>query len=296
MKRLIVVLTLTISMASNLPADDYFSMKKEAYSLYHSGKHTKSKEFVKRYIEKNPKDVRAKNLLAVLYYWDKEYLKAKNLLEEILSKREFAQSRELLAKVKKRLPKRFEKKTATNRSLKESTTRLTIEPKPSNPIDLNYMIEYVKKHPKDFESRKTLSKYYYKIGEYEYAYKFAKEAYTLKKDKELKNFINTLHKKIESEKSKNVIKNDREDISKALAIYERERNYTAYFNLYRTLMSKGVTLSESEHATALYAAILLKEYKEAKNIVNSGVLHKSEKVEELSELLDRRLSKKVVRK
>ncbi|RUM66887.1 MAG: hypothetical protein DSZ06_02450 [Sulfurospirillum sp.] len=101
MKRFTLLMMILISM--NLYANSYNSVKKEALLLYKANEFNRSVNLTKNYIRKHPKSIKAKNLLATLYYWHKDYKRAKFLLESILKKSNYDESKKLLSYTNKKL-------------------------------------------------------------------------------------------------------------------------------------------------------------------------------------------------
>jgi tetratricopeptide (TPR) repeat protein len=88
-----------------LHASTYTSVKKAAYKAHKSGRYQEAIKKTKEYIKAHPKSIKAKNLLAVLYFWSKDYKRAKEELDNILAKSDYSESKKLLRLVDKKLRK-----------------------------------------------------------------------------------------------------------------------------------------------------------------------------------------------
>jgi Tfp pilus assembly protein PilF len=80
-------------------AGDYFDMKKVASRYYNNGDATKAISIVKRFINKNPKNENAQNLLAVYYYWEGDNKTAKAILYRLLKHSNFPEAIKLMTKI-----------------------------------------------------------------------------------------------------------------------------------------------------------------------------------------------------
>jgi len=99
--KLLIISILLLTNLSSLYAQSYYTMKKEAKGLFKHNKKEAAIKVVKDFLQENPKSLHAKNLLAVLYYWDKDYKHSKELLVPLAKKNNFKQAKRLLAKIEK---------------------------------------------------------------------------------------------------------------------------------------------------------------------------------------------------
>ncbi len=107
MKKSMVIVTLLIG--GNLFAQSYGHFKKEALALYHKGEKSRAIDKTKDFIKAHPHSYKGKNLLATLYYWNKEYAKAEPLLQEVIAKNGYSESKKLLKLLHKKWHKNSQK-------------------------------------------------------------------------------------------------------------------------------------------------------------------------------------------
>ncbi len=291
---LIWVISATVLLAN---AQNYYEMKKEAKALYKRGDKSQAIALTKKFIKAHPSSIRAKNLLAVFYYWSGEYDKAKEILTKLVSKHHFPEAEKLLQKIEAKSSSKPHtststkvKKTSKQRDRKREAKRETLLKKEKLPLDLQYILEQIEKDPKDLISRVILANYYFKTKAYKRAYTLAKEALKLDPNNEemlkIARAIKPIHP---SKRQKSKRSSIREDISKKLARFEREKNYLSYLNLYRAIVDNRIKLSKHEHAMALYSAIEIGDMNEAKKIIDSGVLPDNRRTREIKKLLKKKV-------
>ncbi len=99
MKKLVIIFLWIQIVAVSLYAQSYMDMKKVALKYHKRGQAQKALYVVKKFIKKDPSDYRGKNLLAVLYYWNGDKNRAKELLKEIVSETDFPDASKLLIKI-----------------------------------------------------------------------------------------------------------------------------------------------------------------------------------------------------
>ena len=277
MKYLVSIL-LFIS-ATNVIAYDYFAMKKVVLKAYEDKKVDKAYKTTMSYITKHPKDMKAQNLLATLYYWDKRYDKSESLLNSIIQKEKYSESIKLLKLVKK---KNISKKDATKTVYKEVKAT-------NNESDI---LGYLEKDSNDLQSKMILAKYYFKIEKFKKAYIIAKEALDIDPDqKDMKKIIShTIKKdsiKVVMEKSRSS-----EKAKEMLHSYFQEKNYLSYFNLFQSLKNSDTKFTEEEYNNALYASVMIGQFREAKKLIAQHLVPLNKKILQVQLLLDEKLASK----
>jgi tetratricopeptide (TPR) repeat protein len=277
MKYLVSIL-LFIS-ATNVIAYDYFGMKKVVLKSYEDKKVDKAYKTTMSYITKHPKDMKAQNLLATLYFWQQRYDESESLLNSIIQKEKYLESIKLLKLVKKK-----------NRVKKEATKIVYKEVKNINKD--NDILGYLEKDSNDLQSKMILAKYYFKIEKFKKAYIIAKEALDIDSDqKDMKKIIShTIKKdsiKVVMEKEKNS-----EKAKEMLHSYFQEKNYLSYFNLFQTLKSSDTKFTEDEYSNALYSSVMIGQFKEAKKLIAQHLVPLNKKILQVQLLLDKKLASK----
>ena len=277
MKYLVSIL-LFIS-ATNVIAYDYFAMKKVVLKAYEDKKVDKAYKTTMSYITKHPKDMKAQNLLATLYYWDKRYDESESLLNSIIQKEKYSESIKLLKLVKKK-----------NISKKDATKTVHKEVKATN--NESDILGYLEKDSNDLQSKMILAKYYFKIEKFKKAYIIAKEALDIDPDqKDMKKIIShTIKKdsiKVVMEKSRSS-----EKAKEMLHSYFQEKNYLSYFNLFQSLKNSDTKFTEEEYNNALYASVMIGQFREAKKLIAQHLVPLNKKILQVQLLLDEKLASK----
>jgi len=275
MKYLILLLIVVgVSFASS--GDKYyFNMKKHAFEYYDHGKEKQAIVYVKSFLKTYPKNIRAKNLLAVFYYWQGKKDQAKKLLTDILKVEDFKPAKKLLAKIDKNYsPKAFSKKA--NNSVEK---------------DLDYMLKYVRKNPENIADRKFLVNYFISVNDTKRAIAMAKEILRVNPDDiEMLAFI----KKEGVMPTKNYTKPVQSAQTKDEAItilndYYQANSYDRFINLYKALNDKREYIPSYIHLQALNAAVSLHKYPLAKKILLENNFEPSVHLQEFKELIDQKL-------
>jgi tetratricopeptide (TPR) repeat protein len=272
------IVTLSLLLCGSLHAQSYNTLKKEAYDLYHSGAKKEAILHVDKYVKSHPKSYKGQNLLAVLHYWSGDMKEAKEILEGIVSKREFPEAKKLLKSVNAKL--------GTQKSYKALR-------KNNAKTDLEYLVSQVDKNPQDIHNRVLLSKFYFKIEQYQKAYDMAYEALKIDphnaKMKKIEGLLSSQYKMSYSGKLKDSIL-DKEKAHALLKELHQKRDYRAYVDLYKALKASHAIFSQEEYLDALHASIMIKEYQEAKEILSKGVLPVDKNTLKVQLLLENKLA------
>jgi len=150
-------------LSSTLHAQSYMSFKKEAIKLFKEKKIATSYKKTKDFIKSHPKDVRGKNLLATLYYWNGEYKKSNKILVDILKSSNYDESKKLYSYVQKKLKKSTHTKVATIKKAtkpKKEVSKTTPKKIAKEKIDQNdKLLETAHLHVKEQEDVKNSSKH-----------------------------------------------------------------------------------------------------------------------------------------
>ncbi len=274
-------MTLFLLVYGSLQAQSYSTLKKEAYDLYNSGAKTEAIAYVNDYVKTHPKAYNGQNLLAVLHYWSGDKKKAKQILEGIVSKTKFPEAEKLLKTINAKLGNRKSYKAMRKNNAK---------------TDLEYLVSQVDKNPQDIHNRVLLSKFYFKIEQYQKAYDMAYEVLKIDpnnaKMKKIAGLLSSQYKMSYSgELEDSVI--DKDKAHALLKELHQKKEYSAYINLYKALKASHTMFSKEEYLDALHASIMSKEYKEAKEILAKGVLPVDKNTLKVQLLLSKKLSKKV---
>jgi tetratricopeptide (TPR) repeat protein len=258
--KFLIIISLLLQLVTNLSADlafeEYMHQKEVAYSLYDSGDKDGALASVENFIRKNPTDLRAQNLLAVLYFWSGDIQKAKSISLNILQKENFKPSRTLLKSIAQREGVSFSRLPNVKKEKKVQTPNLL------------GLIQNVKKDPQDIMSRKILALHYEKIGNSKQASYFANEVLKLNPDD--RDMI-VLIKDDNVYASKDKVAKTLEKLN----YFYRVGNYASFMNLYQSLEHNNVVLPTQVHISALDVAIELKEYQKAKSIIHIYRMPKS---------------------
>ncbi len=270
------------------PTADYLRMKKKAFYAYEHGKPQEAVQRVKAYIDVHPESLYAKNLLAVLYYWQGERAKAREILERIVAKDDFPQAKRLLAQIEKGV----KRTTGVHISEKKQVS----VPKKSGDVrkrkedDLAFLQQYILEHPNDVDARKVLLNYYLSLNDDKHATQIAQELLRIDPDD-----VETLGL-VKSEKLKVAFNYDdvhsdarRDKVVALLHTYQSQRDYRRYINLYQAFANQKAYLPRYVHLEALDIAVQLREYRLARRILLENDFPATSHLRELRALLDRKL-------
>lgn len=290
MKKLILA---TLLLSSSLFAQSYWELKKEAYTVYKSGDKERALGMVDSYIAKNPKDYKAQNLSAVLNYWSGNNKKSKGLLENILSHTDFPEAQTLLTRINKKMGTSTKSKKATYKKLRNKNIK-------SQATDLEYLVSKVADNPQDIQNRVLLSKFYFKIQEYQKSYDLAHEVLAMDPhNKKMQTITGHLSKKYKLSYSGEIDEESAVDKQKAKQMLKKlhaEKKYNAYFNLYEALNNAHVAFNKEEYVDILHAAIMVEKYKVAKEIMAKGVIPTNKHTLKVQLLLSKKLARSVASK
>lgn len=252
----------------------YTHMKEEAYSLYENYKTEESLTVVKDFISRHPKSIRAENLLAVLYYWNGNLSKSKEVLYSILSKKEFPQAAALLKKIERKDGKRSNSSQKVSKKIIQKTSI----------SNLMHLVNKIKKDPHDALSRKILALHYEKIGNTKQSNYFANAVLKINPDDE--EMLSLL-------KSKNLSVYTTKDTAnkalKKLEYFNDRKEYNRFMNLYISLENNNIVIPTQIHVNALYCAIELEQYEKAKSILHIYRMPKNRYISQIEKLLDEKL-------
>jgi len=283
----------TLLLSTTLFAQSYLEMKKEVYSVYKSGDKERAFTMVNAFITQNPKDTKAQNLSAVLYYWSGENKKAKMILEKIVSKTDFPEAQKLLTHINKKLGKVSKRKKTSYKTVQKENVK-------SQATDLEYLVSKVADNPQDIQNRVLLSKFYFKIQEFQKAYDLAHEVLTIdSKNKKMQTIVTHLESKYKLSYSGAIDEEsvvDKQKAKQMLTKLHREKKYNSYFNLYEALNDAHVAFTEKEYVDVLHVAIMLKKYKVAQSIIAKGVLPVNKYTLNVQLLLSKKLAQYEARK
>ncbi len=283
--KILVTLAFIFGLTTSLWCDDksynqYMNMKKGAYSLYEEGNKEDAILFVDNFIENNPKDLRAQNLLAVLYYWSSDLKKSKSILLKILEKEQFPQSATLLKRIEKKEEKLLNRSKKEQKQIEKNSTQT----KPTT--DILYLEQKIQKDPNDLLSRKILAKHYEKKGDKTKAHYFANAVLKIDPDdSQMLNYIKTKGQK----KDKIVSKQTVESALQKLSEFYADKEYGKFMNLYNSLEHNNVVIPTMVHVDALYSAIELKQYKKAKSILHIYRMPQNKYITKIEKLVDEKL-------
>ncbi len=270
--KIVIIAVFLLQLSTSLWADkdfkEYLNIKKIAYELHDSGAKAEAISYVKEFIDKNPKSIRAKNLLAVLYFWNRDYKEAKSIIHEILKVEQFQQSVKLL--------KEIQKKEINKESIEDSSKKL----KPTK--DLQYVVKMVNSNPLDIENRKILVYHFDEIGESKEAIYMAEEVLKIDPDDtQMLRFLKSKNPAYSKDRVESAIK-------KLNELYS-QRSYNKFLNLYNSLEHSGVEMPVDIHINALYSAIELKMYRKAKAILYIYRFPNNRYIDEIEDLVDEKL-------
>ncbi len=276
--------------SSTLFAQSYWEMKKEAYGTYKSGDKRKAFRVIDDFISKHPKEYKAQNLSAVLHYWSGEYQKSKGILEKIVASTDFPEASKLLSRINAKMGKRSKQKRTSYKAIRTAN-------KKSQSTDLEYLVSQVEKNPQDIKNRVLLSKFYFKIQEFQKSYDLAHEVLEINPhNKKMKTITAHLEKQYKLSYSGMIDDESVVDKTKAKAMLAKlyhDKKYNAYFNLYDALKNAHVAFSQSEYIDILHVAIMIGKYQEAQSLIEKGVLPVNKQTLKVQLLLSKKLSHSV---
>lgn len=282
----------SLLMAQSVPkmAPGYMTMKKEAYRVYESGHPADAIRKVRAFLKRHPDSVHAKNLLAVLYYWQGEKREARAILEKIVAAYDFPQAKRLLSRLGGRAAgaKRHARQVQAPKHEAHASTK---KGSGQHAEDLAYLLGYARKHPEDMESRKFLLQYYLSISDRAHAAQMAKEILSIDPDEqETLKVVAQEDLVLPKSVAKAVQPSDARDrMAALLERYKTEKAYHRYINLYRALLDRGEYLPRYVHLEALEIAIEEREYTLAKRILMQNRFQPTPHLRRLRALLDQKL-------
>jgi len=288
LKKLFMAILLLASSA--LFAQSYWEMKKEAYQLYKVGNKKEAFKIVDNFMLKHPKDYKAQNLSAVLHYWNGDKRKAKSMLENIVANTNFPEAQKLLKQINRKLGKKSKHKKSSYKEIARAN-------KKSQATDLEFLMAQVDKNPQDVQNRVLLSKFYFKIQEFQKAYDLAHEVLEIDpNNKKMQKISAHLEDKYKLSYSGTIDDESVVDKTKAKALLAKlhhEKKYNAYFNLYEALRNAHVAFSKKEYVDILHVAIMIGKYQEAQNIIKRGLIPVNKYTLKVQLLLSKKLSQSV---
>ena len=86
---------------------------------------------------------------------------------------------------------------------------------------------------------------------------------------------------------------DKTKAKSMLVKLHHNKKYNAYFNLYEALHNAHVAFSQKEYIDILHVAIMIGKYKEAKQILDKGLLPINKQTLKVQLLLSKKLSRSV---
>lgn len=286
----VILFILALSYTS-LYAASYWEMKKEVHTIYKSGDKVRAFKILDRYIASNPKEYKAKNLAAVLYYWDGENAKAKKILEELLAETTYPEAGALLARINVKLG------TSSKMIAKQEDKRykaVKLKNRRADSTDLEYLLAKVEKNPHDIENRILLSKFYFKIEDYQKSYDLAHEALQIDpSNAKMQKIVSHLEKKYKLTYSAAIDEESAVDKRQAKEMLRKlygEKNYNAYYNMYEALKNAKVTFSQEEYINILHVAVMVEKYHVAQAIIDKGVLPQNKYTIQVQQLLSQKLA------
>ncbi len=276
--------------SSTLFAQSYWEMKKEAYSTYKSGDKKQAFRMVDDFISKHPKEYKAQNLSAVLHYWSGNYQQSKVILEKIVAKTNFPEARTLLSRINAKMGKKSKHKKSSYKAVRTAN-------KKSQSTDLEYLVAQVEKNPQDIQNRVLLSKFYFKIQEFQKSYDLAHEVLEIDPhNKKMKTISAHLEKQYKLSYSGAIDDESVVDKTKAKAMLTKlyhDKKYNAYFNLYDALKNAHVAFSPSEYIDILHVAIMIGKYQEAQSLIKKGLIPINKQTLKVELLLSKKLAHSV---
>ncbi len=246
---------------------DYRGKNLLAVLYYWNGDKSSAKELLEDIVSKTDFPDASKLLIKILYQ-QREYNNVIYYATSFLKKhKNNAVKRRLAASYKKvnrvkevKIAKKIDK-VQNIIEPKMETTIVKFEKGTSKPKqkrvsdDLLYILDIVKKDPKDAMSRSILAQYFYNQGNFDESYKYAKEA--LKIDSSYKS-MQILIKKIEKNQNfKPQVFNIENKAKKLLGEFYKKRDYLRYVNLYKALKNQGVSFAEDERSKMLMCSLTL---------------------------------------
>ncbi len=288
-----VIFTILLLTATTLFADSYWDLKKSAMGAYKGGNSSKAITLAKAFIDKNPKNYKAQNLLAVFYFWNHDYKEAETILNNILAKTDYKESKSLLSRVHNKMAKR---KNSTHKSTYKTVKKANTK---SQTTDLEYLVAKVEDNPQDIQNRVLLSKFYFKIEEFQKAYDLAHEVLMIDpNNKKMKAITKHLENQYRISYSAAVEGSaiDKDKAKMLLKKLHNEKKYSAFMNLYEALKNAHVTFTKEEYVDILHASIMLEKYKKAENLLAKGLVPVSKDSLKVQMLLSKKLARSVASK
>jgi len=260
---------LSLSLSANGGYKSYMDMKQKAYKFYDKKEEAKAFWVVNDYIKKHKKSLRAKNLLAVLYFWSGDIERSKNQLNKILRKSRFPQSVALLRKINESSSQR----TTSNKRVKGISKS-----------ELRYLSNRVKKRPNDALSRKILALHYKRVGDTKKSKYFAMESLKINPDdREMLSMIS-------GERNKKTYANSTvSNALKKLDYFYNKKDYDRFINLYSSMENNSIMIPTSTHVKALECAIAIQDYEKAKSIMLFYRMPNSKYISEIEKLIDEKI-------
>ncbi len=272
-------------LSTSLMAQSYTEVKKEAYKEHHAGHTARAISKVEAFISQHPESYKGENLLAVLYYWNGDVKKSKSILEHLLAKHDYDESRKLL--------KIVEKKLGTHKSYRSAKK----DNKRSQLTDLEYLVKQVDKNPQDVHNRVMLAKFYFKIEEYQKAYDMAHDVLILDPHnhsmKKISKILSSQYKIAYSGTVNDESALSQDKAHKLLNQLASKKEYKNYLNLFHELEKGHGIISQEEYIDALHASIMQEDYQGAKELLSKGVIPINKEMLKVQLLLAQKLSTKV---
>lgn len=289
MQFLIIVLILfhtSTTLFAKESFERYMSMKKEAYALYEKNQKDAAYKSVHAYLKEEPKSQRAKNLLAVLHYWDGDFEISKRLLQEVLAQGAYPQAKALLTRVNEKLVnvQPLQQRVVSNNAKSTRPAKQSASNIPTD--DLMLLVKKIRENPNDALSRKILSQHYAKIGNTKQALFYANQVLEINPDDV--EMIAYLRSDDEIPPNLTAKKNVSKALDK-LDLFYKNRAFARYINLYNALEHNGAEMDTEYHVNALQSAIELEQYERAKSIIQLYKMPKSKYLSEIEKMVDEKL-------
>ena len=278
-------------------AESYWDIKKKSQSAYKSGNKESAIKMVNTFVKKYPKEYKAQNLLAVLHYWSGDHQKAKSILEKIVAQIDYPEATKLL--------KRVNKKLGTKSNIKKSKMIPTYKSlramnKNKDNTDLEKLVLRVESNPYDVQNRMLLSKFYLKLHNYQKSYDYAYEVLKVSpQNVKMKTIKNHLEDKYKLSYSKDTVTESVVDNQKANSLLNKlykKKDYKAFYEFYKGIKDTHIELAKEDYLNIVHVAIIMKDYAEAKKIMDKGLFPVNKKSVQLAQVLSTMLSQSVASK
>jgi tetratricopeptide (TPR) repeat protein len=284
MKSLLILFLLFQFLYAQKSQQDYYTMKKVAYSYYDHGKTEEAIKYVQQFMKQHPESCRAQNLLAHFYYWRGEKRASEEILKKVVKKCDLAEAKRLLYRVQKKHSK--------------SKKRMAVKIKKTTPVakenisdDLAFLLKYVKTHPADIENRRFLLHYFISTDKREDAQKMANEILDIYPDDlETLSLIKESGLILKQNDVQRLSKSELDKIVSLLNQYYAKKAYRRFINLYNALDHQGVYMPQYIHMDAVKVAVALQEYTIAKKILLLHEFKSTHQLQELKALIDRKIN------